>query len=208
MKKILKIAAPFILILAAFASYYVKVDSRMVFSDTAGHWAAEEIEKWSSRGIINGSEGKFRPDDSLSLAELATIYTRILPLDGMAENTFEDVPDGEWFTEPVLMCVDAGIIDAAGKTELHPREPVTRVEAYMMLVRAFGIEGVEGDELPRTYNDAKRLTTEQKPYFEALLSLGLISGQNKVQLYPGEFLSRAETVDMLERLERGGYIAF
>ncbi len=206
MKKLLKIAAPFLLILAAFASYYVSADSRRAFSDIAGHWAAEEIEKWSSRGIINGSEGKFRPDESLSLAELAVIYTRILPLEGVAENTFEDIPDGEWFTEPILKCVSAGIIDAEGKTELCPREPVTRAEAYMVLVRAFDIQSADGDELLRGYNDAKCLTPEQKPYFETLLSLGLISGGSDVQLYPGDPLSRAETVDMLERLEQGGYI--
>ena len=206
MKKILKIAAPFILILAAFASYYVSADSRMAFSDIAGHWAAQEIEKWSSRGVINGSEGKFPPDDSLSLAELATIYTRILPLETQAENTFEDIPNEEWFAEAILKCVHAGIIDAAGKTELGPREPVTRAEAFMMLVRAFDIQPVQGDALLRAYNDAKRLTPEQKPYFEALLSLGLISGGNEVQLYPGDPISRAEVVDMLERLEQGGYI--
>ena len=206
MKKIFKIAAPFILILAAFASYYVSADSRMAFSDIAGHWAAEEIEKWSGRGIINGSDGKFRPDESLSLAELATIYTRIMPLDTPAENTFEDIFDGEWFTEPILKCVGAGIIDAGGKTELGPREPVMRAEAFMMLVRAFDIQPAEGETLLRAYNDAKRLTPEQKPYFEALLALGLISGGNEVQLYPGDAISRAEVVDMLERLQAGGYI--
>lgn len=206
MKKILKIAAPFILILAAFASYYVSADSRMAFSDIAGHWAAEEIEKWSGRGVINGSEGKFRPDDSLSLAELAVIYTRVMPLGEPAENTFEDLPEGEWFTEPILRCVGAGIIDTAGKTELGPREPVTRAEAFMMLSRAFDIRPSEGENLLRGYNDAKRLTPEQKPYFEALLSLGLISGGNEVQLYPADPISRAEVVDMLERLEQGGYI--
>ena len=206
MKKFFKIAAPFILILAAFVSYYVSADSRMAFSDIAGHWAAEEIEKWSGRGIISGREGKFRPDESLSLAELATVYTRIITLDTLAENTFEDISEEDWFTEPVLKCVDAGIIDAEGKTELGPREPVTRAEAFMMLVRAFDIQPAEGDTLLRAYNDAKRLTPEQKPYFEALLSLGLISGGSEVQLYPSDAISRAEVVDMLERLQAGGYI--
>lgn len=206
MKKLLQIAAPFILILAAFVSYYVSADSRMAFSDIAGHWAAEEIEKWSSRGVINGSDGKFRPDDSLSLAELATVYTRILPLDTVAENTFEDVSGEDWFAEPVLKCVAAGIIDAGGSSGLRPREPVTRAEAYMMLVRAFGIEPAQGGSLLSAYNDGKRLTPEQKPYFEALLDLDLISGGNPVQLYPGDPISRAEVVDMLERLELHGYI--
>lgn len=206
MKRILKIAAPFLLILAAFASYYVSADSRMAFSDIAGHWAAQEIEKWSGRGVINGSEGRFRPDDSLSLAELATIYTRILPLEAQAENTFEDVAAEDWYAGPVLKCAAAGIIDGEGKTELGAREPVTRREAFMMLVRAFDIQPAGEEALLGGYNDAKRLSAEERPYFEALLALGLISGGNEVQLYPDDPISRAEVVDMLERLEKGGYI--
>ncbi len=208
MKKILKIAAPFLLIIAAFASYYVSADSRMAFSDIAGHWAAEEIEKWSARGVINGSEGKFRPDGSLSLAELAVIYTRVLPLGEAepAENTFEDLPEGAWYTEAILRCVGAGIIDAGGRSELGPGEAMTRAETFMTLARAFGIQPAGGEALLGAYNDAKRLTPEQRPYFEAMLSLGLISGGSEVQLYPGDEISRAEVVDMLERLERGGYI--
>ncbi|MCM1150249.1 MAG: S-layer homology domain-containing protein [Butyricicoccus sp.] len=206
MKKILKIAAPFLLILAAFASYYVSADSRMAFSDIAGHWAAEEIEKWSARGVINGSEGKFRPDESLSLAELAVIYTRIMPLGEAAENNFEDLPGDAWYTEAILRCVGAGIVDAGGKSEIGPGEAMTRAETFMTLVRAFDIKPAGGEALLGAYNDAKRLTPEQRPYFEALLELGLISGGSEVQLYPGDGISRAEVVDMLERLERAGLI--
>lgn len=211
MKKILKIAAPFVLILAAFASYYVSADSRLAFSDIAGHWAAEEIEKWSARGVINGSEGEFRPDEGLSLAEMAVIYTRVIPLGEPAENTFEDLPGGAWYTEAILRCVGAGIIDAAvpdgeGKAEMEPERAVTRAEAFMSLVRAFDIRPAGEEALLGAYNDAKRLAPEQKPYFEAMLELGLISGGSEVQLYPGDEISRAEVVDMLERLERAGFI--
>lgn len=33
------------------------------FSDVDGHWAKQEILKWSDSGLIKGSEGLFRPDD-------------------------------------------------------------------------------------------------------------------------------------------------
>lgn len=206
MKKFLKIAAPFLLILAAAGSLLIHVESCLVFSDVAGHWAAEEIEKWSERGIINGSDGQFRPDEGVSLAELAVIFTRVLPLGEAAENTFEDLPDDEWYTEAVLRCVGAGIIDVEGKTELAPWQMLTRAETFMMLARALDIAPEQGETMLRTRNDSKYLTPEQKPYFEALLARGLVSGENPVQIYPYDTMTRADAVDMLECLERGGYI--
>lgn len=206
MKKILKLAVPFILIIAAFASYYVSADSKLMYSDIAGHWAVTQIEKWSRMGVISGGEGKFRPDDGLTLAEFATILTRVMPLEGAAKNTFTDVSDDDWYAEAVLKCVAAGIIDVEGKTELEPKQPLTRTQAFMMLARAFDIAPVYDDQLLKGYNDAKRLTEEEKPYFEAMLELDLISGGNAVQLYPQDDITRAEVVDALDRLQNAGYI--
>lgn len=206
MKKILKIAAPFLLIAAAFASYYVSADPRMAFSDIAGHWAAQEIEKWSARGVINGSEGKFRPDEGMTLAELATVYTRVLPLGEPAENTFADLNGDEWFADPILRCVGAGIIDAGGGSEIGPGRTLTRAEAFVTAARAFGLPPAEGEARLGGYNDARRLAPEHRPYLEALLAHGLVSGGNGVQLYPGEAFTRADAVDLLERAERAGFI--
>lgn len=206
MKKFLKIAAPFLLILAAIGSLFVHVESTLDFADVAGHWAAPQIEKWSTRGVMNGSEGYFRPDDGLSLAELSAVFTRVLPLGEAAENTFDDLPDDAWFTEPVLRCVGEGIIDAEGKTALEPGRALTRGEAFVMLARALDIEPEQGEKLLRKCNDARLVEPELRPYFEALLARGLVSGENPVFLCADEPMSRADAVDMLERMERGGFI--
>ncbi len=47
------------------------------FSDTAGHQAADAIERWSARGIILGYDGTFRPDDPITRAEMAVIIDRL-----------------------------------------------------------------------------------------------------------------------------------
>jgi hypothetical protein len=41
------------------------------FSDTDGHWAREAIETWSGLGIIQGYDGKFRPDDPITRGDMA-----------------------------------------------------------------------------------------------------------------------------------------
>ncbi len=48
------------------------------FSDTGGHWAKNAIEWASSQGLVTGDSGKstFRPNDSVSRAELVTVLQR------------------------------------------------------------------------------------------------------------------------------------
>jgi hypothetical protein len=45
------------------------------FSDTAGHWAEGAIGTWSGYGVIQGDNGKFRPDDPITRGEMAVILT-------------------------------------------------------------------------------------------------------------------------------------
>ena len=75
------------------------------FSDTAGHWAAEAINRAAAAGWIKGDNGKFRPNDYITRAEAVTLINRMLErqpetaadlLEGMT--TFTDNLDtAKWF---------------------------------------------------------------------------------------------------------------
>lgn len=76
-----------------------------LFSDIAGHWAADEINSAAEKGWIKGYEGKFRPDDYITRAEAVTLINRVLNrqpetpmdlVDGM--KTFTDNLDtAKWY---------------------------------------------------------------------------------------------------------------
>ena len=76
-----------------------------LFSDIAGHWAADEINSAAEKGWIKGFKGKFRPDDFITRAEAVTLINRVLNrqpespmdlVDGM--KTFTDNLDtAKWF---------------------------------------------------------------------------------------------------------------
>ena len=205
MKKFWKLAVPLLLLAAMFAVYRVSPDSRLMYSDIAGHWAREEILTWSQRGVMSGTDGKFRPDAGVTRAELATVLTRVLPLEDAAENTFTDVEEDAWYTEAVLRCVAAGILDGGG-TELAPKAYLSREEGFLMIARAIGLEPAEELSLLGGYNDAKLLSDGAKPYFEALLEQNLISGGSEVQLYPRQGMTRGEVAAALQKLCDAGYI--
>ena len=53
-------------------------DNAPVFSDTAGSWASTYISYCASRGIIVGSNGRFRPKDGITAQELAKMLLVVL----------------------------------------------------------------------------------------------------------------------------------
>ena len=208
MKKKLLAAIPFFLLLAAYCTKFIAVGATGGYTDIKGHWAYDDIVRWSERGVLSGGEGRFRPDDGISLAELATVICRVVPLEEKAENTFSDVEPGAWFEDAVLKCVSAGIIGGEC-AELHPREALTRADALIMLARAAGISpdaDWSRDSL-RGYNDARRITDAQAPWFCTLLRLGIIEGTTPVQLDPCEKMTRAGAAAVLSRLEALGCIS-
>ena len=49
-----------------------------MFTDTNGHWAEKDIDKAAEKGIVNGFEdGSFRPDESVTRAQLCSILVRL-----------------------------------------------------------------------------------------------------------------------------------
>lgn len=48
------------------------------YGDTVGHWAEGSIGRWSGHGIIQGNNGKFRPNGQLTCAQFAAILARLL----------------------------------------------------------------------------------------------------------------------------------
>ena len=73
------------------------VDGIQIFTDTAGHWAEEEIGIAAALGWVEGDgDGTFRPDDYITRAETMTLINRVL------DREVEDEDDllagmNEWF---------------------------------------------------------------------------------------------------------------
>ena len=68
--------AEFAAVAARFDEIYY--DGRDMFSDIAGHWAADEINSAANKGWIKGYNGMFRPDDYITRAEAVTLINRVL----------------------------------------------------------------------------------------------------------------------------------
>lgn len=205
MKKILMIALPFLLIVAIFVVYYADIGSDFMYSDTRGHWCEDKIEKWSNYGIISGGDGLFRPDDGITRAEMCVVVTRLTELGGAAENVYTDLEPEQWYTEPILRCIAAGVLVPEGDTVGHA-EPVTRQEGFDMLLRALGVSDDIGLDVLCEHYDWEDIYSRSFGYVEEILDDAVIRELVNGQIDPREAMTRAELVYMLDTLEANGYL--
>ena len=63
------------------------------YSDTQGHWAEAAIKRWSGYGVVQGYGDTFRPDASVTRAQMATILANVLGLTETNGNPFNDVAE-------------------------------------------------------------------------------------------------------------------
>lgn len=164
------------------------------FSDVADHWGEKAIERWADYGVVQGSDGAFRPDADMTRGEMAAVLARLLGLTQTAENTFPDLAADAWYTADVLKCVGAGILQGDG-TNVNPQGTVTRQEAAVMLARALGIQPAEGDS---SFNDAGTVADWASGYVKALNDRGIINGVGGGNFAPQDEINRASLVTILD----------
>jgi lysozyme len=109
------------------------------YNDISGHWARAAIVEWSDYGIIQGNNGAFRPDDSITRGEMATIIQRVMQYSQTAENTFSDLDSTAWYADPVLKLNAAQVMLGDGEN-IRPLDTITREESIVMLARALGLD--------------------------------------------------------------------
>lgn len=181
------------------------------------HWANPAISKMQQSGILSGySDGTFRPNKNITLAEFATIFTKIFEISPDNEsNYFVDVNTNHWakgYLEAVRTYINPyydSIGEAIGVTNYSYLEGLTgdmeiTREAFIYAVsRIFG------------YNPLAYKTGEEKELFadyeeilfpkETVLAYknGVISGEkidNKVYIRPNRKITRAEASAIFNNL--------
>ena len=163
------------------------------FYDTSRHWAESEIERWSELGLIQGSDGLFRPDDPITRGEMAVIADRLMRYRAAAQNSFHDL-DQSWYTEAVLKTNAAGVMQGDGYN-MRPRDFISRQEAAVMLCRALGIAESYGTT---PFADDAIIASWSKPYVKALGEHGFISGVGDNRFAPTDNITRASVIKLLD----------
>lgn len=107
----------------------------------SGHWALGWIERANELGIITGYEedGTFRPNDSLTRAQMSKIISRAFGLDVSAaeekEIVFSDITRKYWASHYINTLYYNGISNGSGQL-FKPTEKISRAHFSVFISRA------------------------------------------------------------------------
>lgn len=167
------------------------------FADIKGHWAEQAIETWNQHGVMKGYDGRFRPGDPITRAEVAQVISNLLKLTKQTSNPFADVEGDAWYTEAVLKCAEAGIMVGSGGL-FRPNDRISRQESMVVIARSLAIEPVENLPVDR-FADGEQVADWAKGAVAALMEAKIVEGTSEGRLAPLKDISRAEVVTILNR---------
>jgi hypothetical protein len=166
----------------------------------AATWAQASILKAKETGIMKGdTDGNFRPLDTITRREAATILTKLLqlPVEETVTSSFVDVKSSDWGSKYIEAVKHAGLMSGDGKT-FRPNAPITREELAVILVKA-AKEDVTGKGSNLTVADRHVVSTWAKPYVQAAMEMGLLRGDGK-NFNPKKSAQRQEVAVMAMNL--------
>ena len=173
--------------------------------ETSG-WRYEAIKYVKDHGIMNGISGtrNFAPDEPLTRAMFATIIYR---MEGSPKASysakFPDVPDGNYFSVPIIWANKAGIINGHSNTGMFGTcENITREDMVVIMYRYCKMKGlVSGGRADLShFPDADQISGYAKEAVRWAVANGIINGRsNTGMLDPKGNASRVETAAIIQR---------
>ena len=169
------------------------------FSDIAGHWAENDINRLAANKVISGYDDKtFRPDGNVTRAELTVMLEKIVGESNAAENAaFKDVESGKWYAQAVArMAAKRFILGTDGY--FYPDNPITRQDLAVILSRI--VEKSAEEIAEPGFNDSEYISDYAKTAVSQLAANGILSGYEDKSFRPLKNISRAEAAALLCRV--------
>ena len=173
--------------------------AKEVFTDMVkkNHWAHDAID-WAYFSGLTGGTGDgttFSPNKIVTRGEVVTfLYTIKGKPEVEGSNPFTDVKKKDFYYNPVLWAVSAGITGGTTETTFSPKKTCTRAEIVMFLWAAAGRPEPESTE--NRFTDLK----EKDYYYKAVLwavENGVTGGVDETHFGPKADCTRAQVMTFL-----------
>lgn len=161
-------------------------------------WARPALLFAVRNGILFGTDdGTLSPKKTATRAELAAIFSRILPTEHCADlSAFTDMKPTKWYYEPMAQAAAMGLISGTGSTTMSPNDNATREQAFVMIARAFALPELPDVNYYKGYTDWQKVGKWAVPYVNSLLKSGIVSGSDGY-LNPKQNITRQEFAQLL-----------
>lgn len=151
--------------------------------------------------IAGYQDGTVRPDASITRAEVATIFFRLLTEDARKaswsqSNNFSDVAAGSWYCNAISTLSNMGILSGYEDGTFRPDAPITRAEFAKIAVGFFDLAN---SQAKNTFIDVAS-GSWYEDIVAAAAELGLIQGYEDHTFRPNQAISRAEACTIVNRI--------
>lgn len=173
-----------------------------VFGDvSANHWAKSYIDKLSTAGIINGSNGMFNPNGQTKRADVTIMLVNLLGLTPEANNKFADVNASAYYAPYVGTASTYGIVNGSNGM-FNPQGVISRQDTMVMIAQILkGLNlNVNADATALSqFGDASKVSAYANESVAILVNSGIIAGNNG-KLNPTAPVTRAEMATIMSKL--------
>lgn len=173
----------------------------IAFSDIDKSWAKDMILEIGKRGIVNGNEGRFEPNNNITRAQIASIISNFVGNSRSASvsNSFADVASGKWFAQPVSIA--SKYLSGYGNL-YYPDRDATREEFIKAVILLKGystnlLTESEKAELSKKISDFGSVSSDHKDHMLLAVKYGIISGYEDGSVKPKNNITRAEATKVL-----------
>jgi serine protease len=118
---------------------YPKASTTYPYPDLSSkHWAYDSIQRVSEARVMQGfSDGTFGADKSITRAEVAVIFDRILfsGEENVPSKPYSDVSESYWAHDSIMRLTDAGLLQGDKQGIFRPTGSMTRAEFVTLVNR-------------------------------------------------------------------------
>jgi hypothetical protein len=196
-KKILSKKAIVFMLIVCLTSLPLGTVSASKVSDIQGSWAEAQISKWMEKGLISGyPDGGFKPDHSITRAELVALINKSFGFVELEERSFKDVKASDWYYSSLLAANAAGYIQGYSDGSFGPNKKVTRQEFAVIVSKLLALPSSDS---ANKFSDTSTSPLWSKVAIGSVYDKGIMSGYSDNTFHPESFTTRAEAVVILDR---------
>lgn len=157
------------------------------------NWLRTDKHTTSMTGYGNG---KFGPEDSVTRAQVAQIFYRLLKDQNVAITaSFSDVADDAWYAKAVNTLASLGIIKGTSEGKFDPNRAISRAEFCAIATRFAKVAS--------TVKNPFADINEQDWYYTAVTtaaSYDWVNGMSDGNFHPYDVISRAQAATIINRM--------
>ncbi|RXZ83009.1 hypothetical protein EBB07_08875 [Paenibacillaceae bacterium] len=153
-------------------------------------WALEAVDAAAKLGLIQGSNGSFKPKSTITRAEFSKILVAILGLELKSEQgaSFKDVDRNDWFYPYVNTAYEAGLMKGYNN-QFQPNDKMTREQMASTLARALNLSSIK---VKPEFKDMDAVAAWAKSDVEAIVAFEIMLGDNN-RFKPKDAVTREMT---------------